>query len=191
MADILDRIVAVKREEVAAAKALRPLEAVQREARARRDVRNFGAALRSRVDAGQVPRQDRRGLFEVRNRATDAGFPRGDNLRASLAVGAQDLHAPLQAGLHDADRERPAGFDFPAVFSAHEAVRGQRIDIAADHAAVVDGGPVVQHQGGDLPQRVDGVDERGRIHVDRLLLDRRRQCGTSQLVIHCIASRAR
>jgi indole-3-glycerol phosphate synthase len=49
MSDILDRIVAVKREEVATAKSSRDLAAVRTAARARRDVRGFEQALRRRV----------------------------------------------------------------------------------------------------------------------------------------------
>ena len=52
MGDILQEIVAVKRVEVAAAKALRSLASWRAEAEGRRDVRGFEAALRSRVAAG-------------------------------------------------------------------------------------------------------------------------------------------
>ena len=52
MSDILDRIVAVKREEIAAAKALRSEASLRAEAEARRDARGFAAALRRRVQAG-------------------------------------------------------------------------------------------------------------------------------------------
>jgi indole-3-glycerol phosphate synthase len=52
MSDILDRIVAVKRDEIAAAKARRSEASLRAEAEARRDVRGFGAALRRRVAAG-------------------------------------------------------------------------------------------------------------------------------------------
>ena len=54
MADILQRIVAVKREEIAAAQARRPLAAVRAEAEARRDGRPFEAALRAKLAAGQA-----------------------------------------------------------------------------------------------------------------------------------------
>ncbi|MEY3474593.1 MAG: hypothetical protein RL087_1051, partial [Pseudomonadota bacterium] len=54
MDDILQRIVAVKHEEVAAARAQRPLAALRREAEARRDVRGFGAVLRAKIAAGQA-----------------------------------------------------------------------------------------------------------------------------------------
>jgi indole-3-glycerol phosphate synthase len=54
MSDILERIVVVKRDEVAAARTRRSLASVREEAEARRDVRGFGAALRARVGAGRA-----------------------------------------------------------------------------------------------------------------------------------------
>jgi indole-3-glycerol phosphate synthase len=54
MTDILQRIVAVKREEVAALKERRDLAAMRAAARERRDVRGFEAALRQRVAAGRA-----------------------------------------------------------------------------------------------------------------------------------------
>ena len=54
MSDILDRIVAVKREEVAAAKARRSLASWREEAEGRRgDLRGFEAALRAKTAVGQ------------------------------------------------------------------------------------------------------------------------------------------
>ncbi len=53
-ADILERIVAVKRQEVAAAKAARDAAMVRRDAQARHDVRDFVGALRRKVQAGQA-----------------------------------------------------------------------------------------------------------------------------------------
>jgi len=50
--DILQRIVAVKREEIAAAKRQRSAAAVRAEAAARRDVRPFEASLRARLAGG-------------------------------------------------------------------------------------------------------------------------------------------
>jgi indole-3-glycerol phosphate synthase len=50
--DILQRIVAVKREEVAAARRRRGLPSLREEAEARRDVRGFVAALRRRIEEG-------------------------------------------------------------------------------------------------------------------------------------------
>lgn len=51
--DILQRIVAAKRDEVAAAKAARGIGGLRRDAAVRCDVRAFEAALRSKVAAGQ------------------------------------------------------------------------------------------------------------------------------------------
>jgi indole-3-glycerol phosphate synthase len=54
MSDILDRIVAVKREEVAAAMALRSLASWRADAEARQDLRGFEAALRAKLAAGSA-----------------------------------------------------------------------------------------------------------------------------------------
>ena len=51
-ADILRRIVAVKHEEIAAARARQDLAAVRRQAESRRDLRDFEASLRARIAAG-------------------------------------------------------------------------------------------------------------------------------------------
>lgn len=52
MTDILERIVAVKREEVAAARSKRSLEAVRADAESRVLTRGFESALRDRIGAG-------------------------------------------------------------------------------------------------------------------------------------------
>jgi len=54
MTDILERIVAVKREEIAAARLRRDLPALRADAEARRDVRGFEAALRTEMAAGKA-----------------------------------------------------------------------------------------------------------------------------------------
>jgi indole-3-glycerol phosphate synthase len=54
MADILDKIIAVKREEVAAAKRRRDAASLRRDAEGRRDVRGFGAAMRAKVASGRA-----------------------------------------------------------------------------------------------------------------------------------------
>jgi indole-3-glycerol phosphate synthase len=53
MADVLQRILAAKAEEVASAKTARPLAALRAEARAARPPRDFVGALRARLDAGR------------------------------------------------------------------------------------------------------------------------------------------
>jgi indole-3-glycerol phosphate synthase len=54
MSDILQRIVAVKREELAASRAARSLGSWREEAENRRDVRGFEAALRNKIAAGRA-----------------------------------------------------------------------------------------------------------------------------------------
>lgn len=54
MSDILNKIVAVKREEIAAARVKRDLPSLRRDAEARTDVRDFAGALRGKVAAGQA-----------------------------------------------------------------------------------------------------------------------------------------
>src|SRR5262245_35127324 len=54
MSDILQRILAVKRDEVTQAKQAEPYGALLRRAEARSDVRDFAAALRSRITAGDA-----------------------------------------------------------------------------------------------------------------------------------------
>ena len=53
MSDILQRIVAVKREEVDAARRRRSLPSLRADAQARRDPRGFSAALRTKLAAGR------------------------------------------------------------------------------------------------------------------------------------------
>lgn len=53
MSDILQKILAVKREEIAAAAAIEPLPALRARAAERRDLRDFEGALRARVGAGR------------------------------------------------------------------------------------------------------------------------------------------
>ncbi|RLJ67744.1 indole-3-glycerol phosphate synthase TrpC [Sulfurisoma sediminicola] len=53
MSDILQKIIAVKREEVAAARAARPLAAVRAEAEALPPARDFVGAIRARIAAGR------------------------------------------------------------------------------------------------------------------------------------------
>lgn len=54
MSDILERILATKREEVQAASAREPLAAVRARAEARRDLRDFTGAIRTKLAAGQA-----------------------------------------------------------------------------------------------------------------------------------------
>ena len=53
-ADILERIIAVKREEIEAGRRRRSTASWREAAEARRDARGFGAALRAKVDGGKA-----------------------------------------------------------------------------------------------------------------------------------------
>jgi indole-3-glycerol phosphate synthase len=54
MSDVLERILAVKREEIAAAKAAESLASLRVRAAERRDLRDFEGALRARIGAGRA-----------------------------------------------------------------------------------------------------------------------------------------
>lgn len=53
MSDILNRIITTKHEEIAAARAVKPLAAVEVEAAAQAAPRDFVGAIRSKIAAGQ------------------------------------------------------------------------------------------------------------------------------------------
>jgi indole-3-glycerol phosphate synthase len=82
VSDILQRIVAVKREEVAAAKAARSLASWRGEAEARRDVRGFVSALRRKIVAGHAAV-----IAEVKKASPSKGVLRQHFVPAEIAVG--------------------------------------------------------------------------------------------------------
>ncbi len=78
--DILQRIVAVKREEVAAAKVRRSLASLRAEARARKAARGFAAALRQRVaDGGPAV------IAEIKKASPSKGLLREPFMPAEIA----------------------------------------------------------------------------------------------------------
>ena len=80
MSDILQQILAVKREEVAAARAAKPLEALRDEAQAAAPVRDFAGALRGRIAAG------RPGVIaEIKKASPSKGVLRADFQPAEIA----------------------------------------------------------------------------------------------------------
>ena len=81
MSDILQRIVAVKRDEVATAKSARPLARLRECAQERRDVRDFVAALRRRVDHGQTAV-----IAEVKKASPSKGVLRQHFVPAEIAA---------------------------------------------------------------------------------------------------------
>lgn len=81
MSDILDKIVAVKREEVAAASRQRDLASLRREAEARTDVRNFAGALRDKIGAGRAAV-----IAEVKKASPSKGVLREHFVPAEIAA---------------------------------------------------------------------------------------------------------
>ncbi|MFZ5558252.1 MAG: indole-3-glycerol phosphate synthase TrpC [Pseudomonadota bacterium] len=80
MSDILDRILRVKAEEVAAAKAARPLEEVERAAREAPPPRDFAGAIRAKLDAG-----DAAVIAEIKKASPSKGVLRQDFDPAAIA----------------------------------------------------------------------------------------------------------
>jgi indole-3-glycerol phosphate synthase len=81
MSDILERIVAVKREEVAAARLRRGLPSLRADAEARRDVRGFEAALRAKLAAGHAAV-----IAEVKKASPSRGVLREHFVPAEIAA---------------------------------------------------------------------------------------------------------
>lgn len=79
--DILRRIVEVKHEEIARARAATPLAAVRAEADARRDRRGFEVALRARLNAGQPAV-----IAEIKKASPSKGVLREHFVPAEIAV---------------------------------------------------------------------------------------------------------
>jgi indole-3-glycerol phosphate synthase len=73
MSDILQRILTVKREEVAAARAVKPLESLRHEVRAAPPVRDFAGALRAKIAAG-----DAAVIAEIKKASPSKGVLRAD-----------------------------------------------------------------------------------------------------------------
>jgi len=81
MSDILNKIVAVKREEIAAARAQRDLASLRRDAEARTDVRDFAGALRAKIAAGQAAV-----IAEVKKASPSKGVLREHFVPAEIAA---------------------------------------------------------------------------------------------------------
>ncbi|WP_301102645.1 indole-3-glycerol phosphate synthase TrpC [Propionivibrio sp.] len=81
MSDILNKILAVKREEVAAAQALKPLAVVRSEALAQQASRDFVGAIRRQVLAGQSAV-----IAEIKRASPSKGVLRADFKPAEIAA---------------------------------------------------------------------------------------------------------
>ncbi|MGJ7495249.1 indole-3-glycerol phosphate synthase TrpC [Variovorax sp. RT4R15] len=80
MSDILDKIVAVKHQEVAALKQRTPLDAIRFDAESRVLTRDFVGALRGRIAAGQAAV-----IAEVKKASPSKGVIRADFIPADIA----------------------------------------------------------------------------------------------------------
>jgi indole-3-glycerol phosphate synthase len=98
MSDILERIVARKREEVRQAQAVRPLAALRGAADAQSDARDFVGALRRRIDAGQPAV-----IAEVKKASPSKGVLRADFDPAAIAASYAANGAACLSVLTDRD----------------------------------------------------------------------------------------
>ena len=78
--DVLDRILAVKREEITTAKAAKPLEAIRREAEAADPPRDFLGALRAKIVSGRAAV-----IAEIKKASPSKGMLRADFRPAEIA----------------------------------------------------------------------------------------------------------
>jgi indole-3-glycerol phosphate synthase len=96
MSDILAKILAVKREEVAAAKAARPLATVRAEAEAQPVARDFVGSMRSRVGAGGTAI-----IAEIKKASPSKGVIRADFRPAEIAADYEQHGAACLSVLTD------------------------------------------------------------------------------------------
>ena len=97
MADILDKIVAAKREEVAAAKRKVPLEAMRADAESRVLTRAFEAAIRAKIAAGRSAV-----IAEIKKASPSKGVIRpGEFIPADIAQSYADAGAACLSVLTD------------------------------------------------------------------------------------------
>jgi indole-3-glycerol phosphate synthase len=80
MSDILDKIVAVKREEIAAALVRKPLNVMRADAESRVLTRDFEGALRAKIAAGQAAV-----IAEIKKASPSKGVLRADFIPADIA----------------------------------------------------------------------------------------------------------
>jgi indole-3-glycerol phosphate synthase len=96
MSDILDKIVAVKREEVAAAKKRVPLEAVRDDAFSRVLTRDFAGALRAKIASGHSAV-----IAEIKKASPSKGVLRADFIPADIAQSYAEAGAACLSVLTD------------------------------------------------------------------------------------------
>jgi indole-3-glycerol phosphate synthase len=96
MSDILEQIVAVKREEVAAARKRKSLEAMRADAESRVLTRDFLGALRSKIAAGQAAV-----IAEIKKASPSKGVLRADFIPADIAQSYAESGAACLSVLTD------------------------------------------------------------------------------------------
>ena len=96
MTDILNRILAVKREEVAAARAAKPLAAVRAEAEAQLPTRDFVGAIRARIAANRPAV-----IAEIKKASPSKGVLRADFRPAEIAASYEKHGAACLSVLTD------------------------------------------------------------------------------------------
>ncbi|MBT3069201.1 indole-3-glycerol phosphate synthase TrpC [Rhodoferax sp. U11-2br] len=96
MTDILNNIVAVKHEEVAAAKNRKPLDVVRADAESRVLTRDFVGALRTKITAGQPAV-----IAEIKKASPSKGVIRADFIPADIAQSYAEFGAACLSVLTD------------------------------------------------------------------------------------------
>ena len=96
MSDILNQIVAVKREEIAAALARKPLAAMRADAESRVLTRDFIAALRAKIAAGKPAV-----IAEIKKASPSKGVLRADFIPADIAQSYAEYGAACLSVLTD------------------------------------------------------------------------------------------
>jgi indole-3-glycerol phosphate synthase len=98
MSDILNKIVAVKRQEVAAAIKRKPLEAMRFDAESRMQTRDFTGALRAKIAAGKPAV-----IAEIKKASPSKGVLRVDFIPADIAQSYAEHGAACLSVLTDKD----------------------------------------------------------------------------------------
>lgn len=96
MSDILNKILAVKREEVAGAQAAKPLAAIRAEAEAQPAARDFVGAIRSKVSRGETAV-----IAEIKKASPSKGVLREDFRPAEIAASYEQHGAACLSVLTD------------------------------------------------------------------------------------------
>jgi len=96
MSDILDKIVAVKREEVAAALRHKPLDVVRADAESRVLTRDFEGAMRAKITAGQAAV-----IAEIKKASPSKGVLRAEFIPADIAQSYAEFGAACLSVLTD------------------------------------------------------------------------------------------